>query len=197
MQYDGSGKLGSAIAGLCGLSPKSSMQIAVLIKQAKDALGITSKAKNLPDDVKLAIWQWHYDRLNPVYNVKQGNGDGVYNVKQTDDDKLDLIPDRPVYNVKRDDAVYDVKQADDGGVYNVKQSDDFSQAHFAVTVAGKRTTVMLEGYLVTALQCKHGLTDNTAIRAWIGQAIKNDDVRFDADAPLTRQVKRLIVESFV
>ena len=56
---------------------------------------------------------------------------------------------------------------------------------------------MLEGYLVKALQRKHDLTDNPAIRAWIEQAIKSDGVRFDSDAPLTRQVKRLIMESFV
>jgi transposase-like protein len=56
---------------------------------------------------------------------------------------------------------------------------------------------MLEGYLVKALQRKHGLTDNTAIRAWIEQAIKADGERFDSAMPLTKQVKRMMIESFV
>lgn len=74
--------------------------------------------------------------------------------------------------------------------------DDFKQIHFAVSLGNKRTTVMLESYLVTALQRKHGLADNTAIRLWIQQAIEHDAPRFDSAAPLTRQIKRLIIESF-
>ena len=183
MKYDGKGKLGAAIADLCGLSPKSQAQIAVLIGQAKDGLGITSKSKNLPDDVKLVIYRWHYDRLNTVQDVKR-----------IDDDKLELLPDKTVQYVKQDISVQ-IDDDIDSSVY------DFKQIHFAVTITHqgqlKRTTVMIEGYLVKALQRKHGLTDNPAIRAWIEQAIKNDGVRFDSLAPLTKQVKRIIIESFV
>ena len=74
---------------------------------------------------------------------------------------------------------------------------DFKQIHFAINLGKKRTTVMLEGYLVKALQRKHGLVDNPAIRAWIERAIKSDSVRFDSFAPLTKQVKRIIIESLV
>ncbi|POZ52982.1 hypothetical protein [Methylovulum psychrotolerans] len=97
-------------------------------------------------------------------------------------------------------VVQDVKQdalPTDGGT----GPDDYGQVHFALTVIygeqAKRTTVMLEGYLVKALQRKHRLSDNTAIRVWIEQAIKADSGRFDGNAPLTKQVKRIIVESFV
>ena len=183
MQYDGNGKLAEAIADLFGLSPKSQEQVAKRIKEAKAGLGITSKAKVLPDDVKLAIYQWHYDRLNPVQDVKQSDNDG-----------LDLSADSTVQHIKQD-AVVQLDDDMDSAVY------DFKQIHFAVMFAHKghikRTTVMLEGYLVKALQRKHGLIDNPAIRAWIEQAIKNDGVRFDSDAPLTRQVKRIIIESLV
>jgi transposase-like protein len=82
-------------------------------------------------------------------------------------------------------------QTSDNAVY------DFKQIHFAINVKAKRTTVMLEGYLVKALQRKHGLADNTAIRTWIEQAIKADGDRFDSIAPLTRQTKRIIIESFL
>jgi hypothetical protein len=206
MPYDGSIKLGTAIADLYGLSPISQAQITVLIKQAKDGLGITSKAKRFPDDVKLDIYRWHYDRINPVQNVKQGDGvqnntdqslsNGiVQDVKQADDDKLELLLDNSVQDVKQDIPV----QIDDSDIDNSVY--DFKQVHFAITITHKgkpkRTTVMLEGYLVKALQRKHDLADNTAIRAWIEQAIKQAGVYFDSQAPLTKQVKRLIIKSFV
>jgi len=206
MQYDGSGKLGAAIADLCRLSPKSQVQIALLIKQAKDGLGITSKAKRLSDDVKREIYQWHYDRLNPVQYVKHDNSTQdsavqssenaiVHDVKQTDDDKLELLVDKTIQNVKQNIPVLIDNDDIDTSVY------DFKQMHFAVTInhkdKSKRTTVMLEGYLVKALQRKHDLADNTAIRTWIEQAIKDAGDKFDSYAPLTKQVKRLIVESFV
>lgn len=248
MQYDGTGKLAEAIAELCGVSVKSQARIAALIKQAKTGLGIAGKSKNMPVDMKLKIWQWHYDRLNPVYNVKQDapvlDGDvtdnSVYNVKQdeviqVDDEKPVLSSNSLVYNVKQTNDVQDnpVQSLHDTAAYNVKQTEsdklealldsivqdvkqdalvlnddvmddpvyDFKQIHFAVTITHngqlKRTTVMLEGYLVKALQRKHRLTDNAAIRAWIEKAIKSDGVRFDSSAPLTRQVKRVIIESLV
>ena len=58
--YDGTTNLQPAIAALCGLSINSQAQIAKLIKNAKEALGITDGRKIH----NLAIWQWHYDRLN-------------------------------------------------------------------------------------------------------------------------------------
>jgi hypothetical protein len=164
MHYDGSGKLTEAIADLFGVSLKNQTRIAKLIKEAKDGLNITSESKRLSKDVKLAIYRWHSDRLNPVQDVKQS-------IAVQDNDELE------------------------GSVY------DFEQVHFAVTIAHqgkpKRTTIMLEGYLIKALQRKHGLRDNTAIRIWIEQAIKEADCKFDSYAPLTRQVKRIIIESFV
>jgi hypothetical protein len=56
MFYDGSSKLNAAVADLYGLSPKSQKQIAALNKQVKNELGITSKSKNLPQEVNLAIY---------------------------------------------------------------------------------------------------------------------------------------------
>jgi len=188
MQYDGKGKLSVAIADLFRLSAKSHNQIADLITQAKTALSITSKTRQLPDDVKLAIYRWHYERLNPVQDIKQPEPDNtVQNIKQVDG------------NIVVQDIKQDVTVQDEGDIDNPVY--DFKQVHFAVTFTHqgqpKRTTVMLEGYLVKALQRKHGLEGNAAIRAWIEQAIKADGVRFDSFAPLTRQVKRIIVESFI
>jgi len=205
MKYNGTGKLAEAIAELFGLSIKSQARIAKLIKEAKTGLGIAGNAKILPNDVKLAIYRWHYDRLNPVQDIKQGDAvqdnparplpdAAIQDIKQTENAAPELLPDRTIQNVKQGIPVQDDVDSDNA-VY------DFKQIHFAVTVPhhgeSKRTTVMLEGYLVNALQRKHGLADNPAIRVWIEQAINKDNMRFDRDAPLTRQVKRLIVESFV
>lgn len=63
MNYDGTGKLSEALAALYGLSPKNHNDIAKLTKQAKDALGIAGKARRLSDDIKRAMYKWHYDRL--------------------------------------------------------------------------------------------------------------------------------------
>lgn len=205
MQYDGNGKLAPAIASLFKFSPKNQTRIAKLIKEAKKALGITSNSKNLPVDVKLAIYQWHYERLNPVYDVKQADG-GTLDLSLNDtvqDIKQDVsVQDKLIIQALPDTIVQDVKQANpvqiegaDSSVY------DFKQLHFAISLKqngqAKRTTVMLEGYLVKALQRKHDLSDNAAIRSWIEQAIKTDGGKFDCFAPLTKQVKRMIIESMV
>ncbi|MCX7092676.1 MAG: hypothetical protein NTY50_04405 [Methylobacter sp.] len=212
MQYDGTGKLAEAIAALFGLSPKSQKQISDRIREAKAGLGVTSKSKLLPNDVKLAIYQWHYDRLNPVCDIQQADDiqgttqseaaqdSPIQDVKQTENPDAvtqEATDDNP--ETQTDSSVYDVKQNAraqpdddmDSAVY------DFEKVHFAVNLGNRRTTVMMEGYLVKALQRKHGLVDNPAIRAWIEQAIKSDGLRFDRDAPLTRQVKRIVMESFV
>lgn len=176
MNYDGTTPLQPALAELYGLSVKSQARLAGLVKDAKTALGIDTTARTLPANDRRAIYQWHKDRLSTVQDIKQDeapNPEGQ--------------PDSPVYNVKQDEPLTD------SGDNNL---DDFGQVHFAIQARGKRTTVMLEGYLVKALQRKQGLTGNAATRAWIEQAIKADS-RFDSHAPLTRQVKRLIVESFV
>ncbi len=229
MSYDGNSKLNAAVADLYGLSPKSQKQIAALNKQVKNELGITSKSKNLPKEVNLAIYQRHYDRLNPVQDIKQAipvqsediqanTEPSSHDVIVQDDDPLKLPLDDVVQDVKQEEdiqdspitqslptiAVQDIKQ-DSPAQIDDEDSDnivyDFKQIHFAITISHKehtkRTTVMLEGYLVKALQRKHNLADNTAIRTWIEQAIKAEGERFDSFAPLTRQVKRIIIESFV
>lgn len=229
MQYDGNGKLAEAIAELYGLSPKSQVQIAALIKQAKADLGITSKAKRMGNDVKLAIYRWHYKRLSPADNIQsamQGEAapdSPVQYVKQAEDGDPDLLASDTVQYVKQDDnqsipdtvtqealaiegkpetQAHDTEQlmpvldSED----EIDADDDFKQLHFGVSVLQgdkvKRTTVMMEAYLVKALQRKHGLIDNPEIRVWIEQAIKAD-ARFDSHKPLTKQVKRVITESLV
>lgn len=179
MNYNGTTSLQPALAELLGLSVKSQAQLAVLVKEAKTALGITT-ARVLPPNERLAVYRWHWERLNPVQNVKQPSAGN-----------LEQQPVRVVQNVKQDVPAL----VDGEPVY------DFKQIHFAITVMRegqpKRTTVMLEGYLVKALQRKHGLADNPSVRAWIENAVKADGARYDSYAPLTRQLMRIIIESLV
>ncbi|NOS75549.1 MAG: hypothetical protein HOP36_13675 [Methyloglobulus sp.] len=180
MNYSGTTSLQPALAELLGLSVKSQAQLAKLVKEAKASLGITSTARILPPEQRLAIYQWHKDRLKPVQDIKQ---DGATRTERQQES--------PVYDVKQDENASTEPQPD-SVVY------DFKQTHFAIRLPdGKRTTTMLEGYLINAMQQKHGLTTNGGIRAWIEQATKNDGARFDSHAPLTRQVKRLIIESLI
>lgn len=138
-------------------------------------------------------------QVNPVQTDLKNSDNSVQNSKQIasiqDDDNTQPLPDNLVQDVKQAlPAQIDDEKIDDS-VY------DFKQIHFAVTIThkgqAKRTTVMLESYLVKALQHQQSLADNTAIRAWIEQAIKADTGRFDSSSALTKQVKRMIIESLV
>lgn len=71
--YDGTTPLQPALAALCGCSIKSQGKIAQLIKQAKEGMGIAPVfdktgriSPHLSPQQRLAIWQWHYDRLENV-----------------------------------------------------------------------------------------------------------------------------------
>jgi hypothetical protein len=214
MHYDGKSKLADAIADLYGYSPRNHNKIAELIQQAKTGLGITGKARVMPDDIKQDIYRWLSDRLNLVQNAKQADNcqidlfqSAAKNVVQTikpTNGKQALPFDSPIQTVKPDDAVQHVKQSAPVKRHNSNNGltpDDFDQLHFGVTIThqgqAKRTTIMLEGYWVKALQRKYGLANNATIRAWIEQELKADAGKFDSQEALTKQVKRMMIESFV
>ena len=71
---------------------------------------------------------------------------------------------------------------------------DFKQVRFALRIAGKRTTVMLEQFVIKTLQRSQGLPDALAVRVWLQDSI-NNDARFDPEIALTKQINRLIIES--
>jgi len=71
--YDGTTNLQPALAALCSCSIKSQGKIAKLIKQAKEGLGIAPVfdktgriSPHLSPQQRLAIWQWHCDKLKRV-----------------------------------------------------------------------------------------------------------------------------------
>ncbi len=181
-QYDGVGKLAEAIADLCGLSVKSQGAIAKLIKQAKDALKITSKAKVMPVDTRLAIWRWHYDRLHPA-------GAPVEIIAQVPDNE-------PVEIITQPESVTPVEiiaQVDDDEpeVNNL----DVIRVAFYVTKDGKRErrVIALDGFYINGLIAATGIT-RQGVPKWVQTAV--DEYRpFDPRYAVTRQVKYLIVRT--
>lgn len=218
MLYDGKSKLADAIADLYGYSLRNHDKIAELMQQARAGLGIAGKARMMPDDIKQDIYCWLSDRLNLVQTAKQADNSQIdlfqtaakkvaQTIKPTNG-KQALPFDSPMQTVKLDNTVYSVKQAVPVKRHNSNNGlipHDFDQLHFGVTIThqgqSKRTTttiiIMLEGYWVKALQCKYGLVNNATIRAWIEQEIKADCGKFDSDEALAKQVKRMMIESFV
>jgi hypothetical protein len=193
--YDGTGKLSDALAALFGLSPKSHNKLAALIQQAKDGLGITSKAKVLPDDVKLAIYRWHYGRLHPATNetveiIQQpepvetisqaNNGQSVETFSQHDECK-------PVEIISQD--------ADNEAVEINSQYDmnDLARIAFYTSSGGvkKRQVIALDGFYINALMTASGV-DKKGVPAWVQQAVDGWGA-FDPALPITKQVKFLIV----
>lgn len=204
-QYDGTGKLAEAIANLCGLSPKSQGQIAELIKQAKAGLGITSKSKNLPTDTKLAIWQWHYDRLHPttvddVEIISQpmqtdtveiishdGSNESVELYSHpTPPDSVEIIsqPESPL-------PVEIISQYADTAL--VRVAFYIQRKGKRVRQAQVRQVIALDGFYVNALMFATGI-DKKGVPAWVQSAV-NGWAAFDGELPITRQVKFLIIQT--
>lgn len=192
-QYDGTGKLAEAIADLCGLSVKSQGAIAKLIKQAKDALKITGKAKVMPVDTKLAIWQWHYDRLHstqqPVEIISQvPDNEPVEIYSQTaQTEPVEIISQLP-----DNDAVEIVSQPE--GELEVNNLDVIRIAFYA-NKDGKRIrqVIALDGFYINGLTAATGIT-RQYLPKWVQTAV--DEYRpFDPHYAVTRQVKYLIVRT--
>ncbi|MDO9142355.1 MAG: hypothetical protein Q7U38_18710, partial [Methylobacter sp.] len=155
--YDGTGKLAEAIAALSGLSPKSQGQIAKLIKQAKDALKITTKAKVLPTDTKLAIWQWHYDRLHsneqPVEIISQlPDSEPVEIVSQA----VDSEPVEIISQVTDSKPVEIISQTEDEPEVN---NLDIIRIAFYTNKDGKRIrqVIAVDGFYINGLIAATGI----------------------------------------
>lgn len=152
------------------------------------AAGVVSDSRAV--ESKKAIYRWYAERLT-AGNTELFKALGitsVSNVKQTNIETISPLVDSGVA------AVSNIKQDDDAAETWLDSKD----YHYAITITHqgkpKRTTVRIDGYLVKALASRHGLADNSAIRQWIEQAIKQWSA-FDSFLPITRQVNRLMVES--
>lgn len=202
--YDGNGKLSDAIAKLCGCSPKSNNRVAELIKQAKAELGIASKSKKLPDDVKLAIYQWHYNRLHTVQIFSQAaQPDDVEIFSQADNrEDVEIISRnnecKPVEIISQIDSKESVKinsQTSNDAVNLFSQYPDTVPVRIAFNIQrqGKqhRQVIALHGFYINALMLATGIT-KADVPKWV-QAAVNSWAAFDVDLPITLQVKLLLI----
>jgi len=87
MAYDGTTSLNKAVADLIKCSPKNNNKLAQVIGQAKNDLGIASKAKKLPTEIHLQI----YNHLVELYS-QVASADPVEIISQPDkDDAVELF----------------------------------------------------------------------------------------------------------
>jgi len=202
--YDGNGKLGDAIAALYGCSPKSNNRIAELVAVAKADLGITTKAKVLPADVKLSIWRWHFDQLR-----QEADADVKIDSQAAQPDSVNIIShDASNESVELyshstpPDSVEIISQPehDEAVEINSQYADTaLVRIAFYIQRQGKkrvkqervRQVIALDGFYVNALMLATGIT-KADVPKWVQQAI-DAWAAFDGELPITRQVKLLLI----
>ncbi|MFI3136858.1 MAG: hypothetical protein QX197_08775 [Methylococcaceae bacterium] len=202
--YNGVGKLGDAIAELYGCSPKNNNRIAELVANAKAELGIVSKTKKLPDDVKLAIYQWHFKRLH-----QEADADVKINSQAAQPDSVNIISrDSSNESVElyshpaRPDSVETISQL--GGNESVKINSQYAdnalvriafyiqrQGKKRVKQARVRQVIALDGFYLNALMLATGIT-KADVPKWVQSAV-DSWAAFDGELPITKQAKLLIV----
>jgi hypothetical protein len=217
--YDGSGKLSLAIAELCEVSPKNSIALTKLMRQAKDALNITTKLKRLPDNVKLDIYRWHYDRLQAVEIDSQPGIQPVETISQVDaveinsqsirDDAVEIFSQVESVNiVSQHESVEHYSQPEtvapveiisqptsNDTVEIVSQYDINALVRIAFYTVNKgvrvRQVIALDGFYINALMLATGIIKQDVPKR-VQQAVDNWEA-FDSALPITRQVKFLII----
>ena len=195
--YDGTGKLGDAIAALYGCSPRSNNKISALVGEAKAALGV-GKSKKLDADVNRAIWKWHYDRLHQeadadvkIYS-QSANSQSVDIISQVDDNELVEIISQPELPLPVDI----ISQSGGNEVVEIfSQYPDTALVRIAFNIQrqGKRVrqVIALHGFYINALMLATGIT-KAVVPKWV-QAAVDSWAAFDAELPITLQVKLLLI----
>ena len=87
MAYDGTTRLTQAVADLIGCSPKNNNKLAQVIGQAKNDLGIASKAKKLPTEINQQI----YSHLVELYSQSINNKPVNIFSQSTNSDTVEII----------------------------------------------------------------------------------------------------------
>lgn len=219
--YDGSGKLGDAIAALYGCSPRSNNKISALVGEAKAALGV-GKSKKLDADVNRSIWQWHFDRVRPATaDTAEVNSQGaclnavelfsqsiqpdtVDIISQSDSDhsvEINSQPESPllvdiISQPEHDAPVEVISQIDSREAVEINPcyaDTALIRIAFYVQRQGKRVrqVIALDGFYINALMLATGI-NKADVPKWVQSAV-NGWSAFDGELPITRQVKMLLV----
>lgn len=177
--YDGTTPLQAPLASLYGLSLKSQNTIAALIKQAREHLGITTDYDKLgrvkhvtnPQD-RLAIYQYHYDRFH--------SNELINNVELYSQTKIESL----MSPVTVETAPPPIEQLP---VYSLTRVAFYTHWQ-GVKI---RQVIALDGFYLNALMLATGI-DKQSVPKWVQTAVDAHS-EFDSTAPITRQVKFLII----
>jgi len=93
MKYDGTTPLAPAVAEIIGCSPKNQTKIAEVMKQAKLDLNIITKARNLPAEIRVQIYNHLVDKYSqPVETNSQESVDiNTQDVETVTQDNVEVI----------------------------------------------------------------------------------------------------------
>lgn len=224
--YDGTTSLQTALAALCGCSIKSQGKIAKLIKQAKEGLGIVPVfdktgriSPHLSPQQRLAIWQWHCDRLKSVDTyldtdntatttvdifqqsalLEQPTTEQVETIANNNGVEINLqITTEPIEDSHHTDVHAPIEQVEvlpqvnDEIMQRLADNAMFKFAFYTSTYGVKnRQVIGLHGCYVNALLLATGI-NKKGIPAWIQSAVDSWGA-FDDKLPITLQVKTLIL----
>ena len=212
MAYDGTTPLNQAVADLIKCSPKNNNKLAKVIGQAKNDLGITSKAKKLPTEINLQIYS-HLVELysqttntEPVEIISQSNEPVTLEPKNTPQAHVEIFshngaPESTQQKAEspHSNTVEIISQPDNNeSVELFSHTNNFTNVRIAFYIVRKgkreRQVIALDGFLINAL-ASIGISKQDAPQ-WV-QAQVNAWTAFDSKLPITRQVKYLIMREVV
>jgi len=200
MVYDGTTPLQPVIAKLIGCSPKSQVKIAAVQKEAKRALGITSKARILPAATRLQI----FNHVVKLYS-QPTNNEPVKIIAQTNNNEpveivsQDKTPAPPEPENTKQAPVNIIAQPEDNEPVNIiSHLGNFDNVRVAFYVDRngnrERQVISLDGFFINALASIKVLKQD--IPQWTQTQI-DDWAAFDSKLPITRQIKYLIMLAVV
>jgi len=207
MAYDGTTPLNKAVADLIGCSPKNNNKLAKVIGQAKNDLGIASKAKKLPTEINQQI----YSHLVEIYSQSINNKPVEIYSHTANKEPVEIIsqanepentPQALVELYSQDSkpkpAQQKTKNPNQSTVEIISQLNNFDNVRIAFYIMRnnkrERQVIALDGFLINAL-ASIGISKQDA-HQWV-QAQVDDWTAFDSQLPITRQVKYLIIREVV
>jgi len=200
MAYDGSTPLNAAVADLIGCSLKNNNKLAKIIGQAKNDLGIASKAKKLPTEINQQIYSHlvelysHPANGEPVEIISQGNEPTTPEPENTPQALVELSSQ----DSKPKPAQQKTKKTNQSTVEIISQLNNFDNVRIAFYIMRnnkrERQVIALDGFLINAL-ASIGISKQDAPQ-WV-QAQVDEWTAFDSQQPITRQVKYLIIRELV
>jgi len=197
MAYDGTTRLNQVVADLIECSPKNNNKLAKVIGQAKNDLGITTKARKLPPEINQQIYS-HLVELHspvkgePVEIISHENELTTSEPKNTQQAPVEL------YSQDSKPNPVQPKTANQDTVEIISQTNNFDNVRIAFYIMRnnkrERQVIALDGFLINAL-ASIGISKQDAPQ-WV-QAQIDDWTAFDSQMPITRQVKYLIIRELI